>query len=101
MQPKFPIWLLVISVIEILVSLALVFFGMVIKSAFSGQVSLDAILVAVIGVIVLIPLLCLWLARKQWHAGRNKIAILTACAPMSLFLLIGVVLEINGGITGR
>jgi hypothetical protein len=101
MQPKFPVWLLIISILQILASLALCALLLVIGSAFSGEVTLNIIQAAVLILILVTPLLCLWLARKQWHAGRNKIAVLTVFAPIWLFLLIGVAVELLAGIISR
>jgi hypothetical protein len=101
MQPKFPIWLLVISILQILASFALGALLVIIGSAFGGETSLSLLQAAVLGLILAIPLFCLWLARKQWQAGRSKLAILTALAPIWLFLLIGALLELGAGLISR
>jgi hypothetical protein len=81
-----------------LLAMAVSAFFLILGSAFSGELSLNLGSIAVLLALLLPPPLCLYLARRQWPVGRHGVAKLLAFAPILLFFVIGVVLELVMGL---
>jgi len=94
MTQKFPIWIYLVLGVQTLLTLAILAFLVMLGSAFSGELSLDALQVAVIVAPLLVIVLCAWCSRQQWSANRYNAAKALAFAPLAVFVALSLVLEL-------
>jgi hypothetical protein len=94
MTPRFPIWITLVLGVQTLLTVAILAFLVILGSAFSGEVSLGALQVAMIAAPLLVIAVCAWLSRQQWHTGRYSAAKALAFAPLAVFVALSFVLEL-------
>lgn len=92
MTVKFPIWIYIVLGLQLLGCLALALFVFIMGSAYDGV--LEPHNIALIVIISVTPIICVWLARSQWQAGRYNPAKVLAIAPALLFVALYLVLAL-------
>jgi hypothetical protein len=90
MDPKFPVWMTIALTLQILIALAFSAYLLILGSGYNGESSLDLASLAGLMILLLPPMLCSWLAHRQWLAGRFTAAKVLALAPVLLVGFIGV-----------
>ncbi len=94
MPSKFPVWIYGVLALQFLLALVIGAFLLIMGNAYSGGPALDLMTIIVLLGLLLPPLLCMWLARRQWEAGRSAAAKLLAFAPVLLILAVGAFAEL-------
>jgi hypothetical protein len=94
MMSKFPVWITIVLALQMLVALAVSAFLLILGSAYGGGGSLNLGSITGLVALILPPPLCFWLARQQWQGGRYGVAKLLAFAPILLFCVLAVFLEV-------
>jgi hypothetical protein len=83
MTPNFPIWMTIVLALQMLSAFALAVLLWIFGSMFDGTLGLGN--TVLIGFILLSPLLCWWLARSRWQAGKHGLAKALAFSPILIF----------------